>query len=165
MTGTKRVAVYPGSFDPITFGHLDILKRASSLFDEVIIGVAHNARKSELFTSDERVTLIKKCIKNDPAYSNIRVDSFDTLLVDYVKKQNACAVIRGLRAISDFDFEFQMALMNKRLYQDFETVFLVTRADYLYISSSLVKELYRLGGPIDHLVSPPVEAALKKKLS
>jgi pantetheine-phosphate adenylyltransferase len=161
----KKIALYPGSFDPITFGHLDILKRATTLFDEIIITVAHNSKKQELFTARERIDLIKSTIMDDPDFHNVRVEAFDKLLVNYFKECKACAVIRGLRAISDFDFEFQMALMNKKLYDRFETVFLVTRADYLYISSSLVKELYRLGAPIDHIVSKPVIKALKNKIN
>lgn len=156
-----KIAVYPGTFDPITKGHLDVLERALRLFDHVVIAVAVNAGKSPLFTVDERVALAQEALKS--IEKPVTVMSFDGLLVDFVQSQKACAIIRGLRAVSDFEYEFQMALMNRKLRQDVETIFLMPRESYTYLSSSIVREVARLGGDISSLVPAHVEAALKKK--
>ena len=156
-----RRAIYPGSFDPITYGHLDVLQRAASLFDEVVIAVAFNDRKSSLFSSDERLALISGVL----TLPNVRVAKFDGLLVEFARAQGACALVRGLRAVSDFEFEFQMALMNRKLECRIETIFLMPREEYTYLSSRIVKEIARLGGNVDAFVPPSVIAALREKLS
>ncbi len=138
-----KIAVYPGSFDPITCGHLDIIRRSSVMFDEVIIAVLNNSAKTPLFSAEERVRLIEKSIADLP---NCRAVYFSGLLVDFVQQQGATAVIKGLRAISDFEYEFQMALLNKKLNPNIETLFMCTNANYSYISSSIVKEIAGLGG-------------------
>lgn len=144
-----KIAVYPGSFDPITCGHLDIIKRSCRLFDKVIVAVLDNSQKTPLFSVSDRIELIKKCTKDIP---NCEVESFGGLLVDFVKQCGAHTVIRGLRAISDFEYEFQMAMLNKKLAPDVETVFMVTNLNCLYISSSVVKEICRFGGDTDGLI-------------
>lgn len=156
-----RTAIYPGSFDPLTNGHLDVLQRATKLFPRVIVAVAKNESKSPLFTSAERVALIKEGVTNFPS---VEVDSFDGLLVDYARKQKAHALVRGLRAVSDFEFEFQMALMNRKLDENIETIFMMPKETYTFISSRIVKEIARLGGDISPFVPSHVEMALKKKL-
>ncbi len=156
-----NIAVYPGSFDPITCGHLDIIKRSASLFDEVVIAVLHNSSKTPLFTAEERVELIKKATKDIP---NCRAVKFDGLLVDFVKNLGAKVVIKGLRAISDFEYEFQMALLNKNLNPDIETLFMVTNANYSYISSSIVKEIANLGGDFGDLVPSEIFEDIKRKI-
>ncbi len=156
----KRIAIYPGSFDPITYGHIDLIERAVGLFDELIVAVAHNIRKVSLFSIQERLEMISELTKQHPSVS---VDSFDGLLVDYVRKRNASCVVRGLRAFSDFEFEFQMALTNRKLNDDFETIFLMTHENYSFISSSLVKELIEFGGDITAFVPKVVERRLKEK--
>ena len=153
-------AIYPGSFDPVTFGHIDVIGRALRLFDEVIIAVAPSEGKSPLFPVVERLELIRKSLPGEPRLS---VKQFDGLLVDFVKAEKAAAVIRGLRAVSDFEFEFQMALMNRRLAPDVETIFLMPKEDYSYISSRIVKEVARLGGDVSGVVPAPVAAALRQK--
>lgn len=155
------IAVYPGSFDPITCGHLDIIKRGSGLFDEVIIAVLNNSAKNPLFTAEERVELINKSIADIP---NCRAVFFDGLLVDFVKEQGADVVIKGLRAISDFEYEFQMALLNKKLNPEIETFFMVTNANYSYISSSIVKEIARLGGDFSDLLPKEIYNDVKQKI-
>jgi pantetheine-phosphate adenylyltransferase len=156
----KRIAVYPGSFDPITYGHIDLIERAVGLFDELIVAIAHNIRKTEFFSISERMEMIRELTKDFPSVS---VDSFDGLLVDYVSKKNACCVVRGLRAFSDFEYEFQMALTNRKLNDSYETIFLMTHENYSFISSSLVKELIEFGGDIGSFVPEVVERRLKEK--
>ncbi|MDP3487791.1 MAG: pantetheine-phosphate adenylyltransferase [Bacillota bacterium] len=155
-------AVYPGSFDPVTNGHLDVVERSARTFDEVIVAVVHNASKSPMFSIYERMKLLTQVTSHLP---NVRVDHFEGLLVSYVRQCNAQVVIKGLRAISDFEYEFQMALMNRTLDSEVETLFMMTSNRYSYLSSSLVKEVARLGGPIDKLVPPLVAEAVKIKLS
>ena len=157
-----RTAIYPGSFDPFTNGHLDVVHRAARLFDRVIVAVAKNDGKHPLFTLEERTALIKQSIKDIP---NVQADAFDGLLVEYVKKHSAQAVVRGLRAISDFEFEFQMALMNRKLNESFETIFMMPKDTYTFLSSRIVKEIARLGGDVTPFVPAHVQAALNAKLA
>ena len=155
-------AVYPGSFDPLTYGHLDVIERAASLFEEVIVAVSRNASKKPLFSVAERVDMLKTVLAPFP---NVKVDSFDGLTVNYAKVNGANAIIRGLRAISDFENEFMMALTNKKLAPTIDTVFLMTRAEYSFISSSGVKEVASFGGCVRELVPPEVEQRLIKKFT
>src|ERR1700757_2759213 len=155
-------AIYPGSFDPVTNGHLDVIERARKLFDEVIVAVAHNDEKQPLFSLEERLDLLRETAGR---IANVRIAEFQGLLVDFAKAQNAGAVIRGLRAISDFEFEFQMALMNRKLDAAVETIFLMPKEEYTYLSSRIVKEIARLGGRVDDFVPPCAVRALAKKLS
>ena len=157
-----RIAIYPGSFDPLTNGHLDVLQRATKLFHRVIVAVARNESKNPLFTPAERVTLIKQGIRH---LSGVEVDAFDGLLVDYVREHQAQAIVRGLRAVSDFEFEFQMALMNRKLDENIETIFMMPKETYTFISSRIVKEIAKLGGDIRPFVPSHVETALRKKLA
>jgi pantetheine-phosphate adenylyltransferase len=156
----KRVGLYPGTFDPITYGHIDVIERSLKIFDKVVVAVSNFPRKDFLFSLSERIQLIKEVFKNN---KRVEVDSFDGLLVDYLKKKNLNTVIRGLRAISDFDYEFQMILVNRKLYKEIETIFLMPREEYFYISSSIVKEIAKLGGNISCFVPRNVEIALKEK--
>ena len=156
----RKKAVYPGSFDPITYGHIDIIKRGLRIFDEVIIAVARNSAKNSLFTIEERLDLICAVLDDD---GRTKVDTFDGLLVDYVLSQGATVIIRGLRAISDFEYEFQIAQMNRSISVDVETLFMMTSVPYSYLSSSIVKEVSSLNGPVDALVPPLVKKALEKK--
>ncbi len=156
----STLAVYPGTFDPFTNGHLDLLERASRIFPRMIVAVVANAEKSPLFTVKERIQIIRDAIRG---MKGVRVDAFDCLLVDYVSEQGGSVVIRGLRAISDFEFEFQMALMNRRLADGIETVFLMPHESYTYLSSRLVKEVSLLGGTVKGLVSPMVERMLRDR--
>ncbi|MFZ4593854.1 MAG: pantetheine-phosphate adenylyltransferase [Verrucomicrobiaceae bacterium] len=156
----KRKAIYPGSFDPITNGHLDVLQRAVGLFDELVVAVARDNAKTSLFTVEERVALIQEVV-NIP---NVRVVPFDGLLVDFAAREGAVALVRGLRAVSDFEFEFQLALMNRKLSPTLETVFLMPREELTYISSRIVKEIARLGGNVDLFVPPTVARALRARL-
>ncbi len=158
----EKVAIYPGTFDPITYGHLDILERASKIFDKIIIAVAYNERKKPLFTLDERIRLIKECIK-EKGFTNVEVDSFNTLLIEYAKNKGANVIIRGLRAISDFEYEFQMALMNRKLFSEIETLFMMPSEQYTYVSSRIVKEIASYGGSVKCLVPEIVEIKLKEK--
>ena len=155
-------AIYPGSFDPVTNGHLDVIERASNLFDELIVAVAFNDAKKPLFTSGERVDLLQQLVGKLP---NVTVTGFGGLLVELAKEKQACALIRGLRAVSDFEFEFQMALMNRKLQPDIETVFLTPKEEYTYLSSRIVKEIARLGGNVDCFVPEIVARELKRKYS
>ncbi len=156
-----RRAIYPGSFDPVTNGHLDVVERARKLFDEVIVAVAHNDEKQSLFSLDERLEFLKQTLGR---LENVRVAHFNGLLVDFARAQEASAVIRGLRAISDFEFEFQMALMNRKLEAAVETIFLMPKEEYTYLSSRIVKEIARLGGDVSKFVAAPVAKALAAKL-
>ena len=155
-----KIAVYPGSFDPITYGHLDIINRGLKVFDQVIVAVACNSQKNALFTADERVRLIRSVVgEND----RVVVDTFTGLLIDYVALRNAHVVIRGLRAISDFEYEFQIAQMNSCISNGIETLFMMTSLQYAYLSSSIVKEVCSLNGNIDSFVPPEVKAALRSR--
>lgn len=156
-----RIAIYPGTFDPVTNGHLDILQRAAKLFDEIVIAVAEKTSKNTLFTWQERIELIRGVTASIP---DVKVEGFSGLTMEYVKTKGACAVVRGLRAISDFEYEFQLSMMNKRLYDLAETIFLTTDSNYSFISSSMIKEVAALGGCIKGLVPLEAEAALKRKL-
>jgi pantetheine-phosphate adenylyltransferase len=157
----KKVAVYPGSFDPITNGHLDLISRGSKMFEEIIVLIAHNPNKATyLFSVEEREELIKESIKD---YVGVRVDTHDGLLVDYVKKTGASIILRGLRALSDFEYEFQLALINRRLNRDVETVFLMTSYEWFFTSSQIIKEAASLGGSVEGLVPDIVCRKLKKK--
>ena len=155
-----RTVIYPGSFDPPTNGHLDVIKRASRLFDRVIVGVARNESKQPLFTLAERRNLIEESVAD---LDNVEVDVFEGLLVEYVENQNGNAVIRGLRAVSDFEFEFQMALMNRKLNEKVETLFMMPRASYSFLSSHLVKEIASLGGDVSAFVTQSVRKALQSR--
>lgn len=158
--GIKRV-IYPGSFDPVTNGHVDIIQRATKLFDEVVVAIATNSQKRPLFTVEERIQLLEQTAE---AHSlKVKVVPLKGLLVEAVKNLEATAVIRGLRAVSDFEFEFQMALMNRKLNKSLETVFLMPREDCIYLSSSIIKEIARLGGDVSVFVPTPVVAALQQK--
>ncbi len=159
MTAPSRIAVYPGSFDPITRGHEDLIRRAKSFADSVIVAVSVNVAKQPLFGLEERVALIRQAV-DDPA---VDVRSFDGLLADFARAAGASVIVRGLRAVSDFEYEFQMALMNRKLAPGVETVFLVPAFDLTYLSSSLVREVARFGGDVSQLVHPVVQKALKKK--
>ena len=154
-------AIYPGSFDPVTNGHLDVVERARKLFDEVIVAVAHNDEKQPLFSLEERLELLKQTVGK---LDNVRIAQFDGLLVEFARTEKANAVIRGLRAVSDFEFEFQMALMNRKLEAAVETIFLMPKEEYTYLSSRLVKEIARLGGDVSKFVPAVVVASLGKKL-
>ena len=156
-----RTVIYPGSFDPVTNGHLDVIQRASRLFDQVVVAVARNGGKQPLFTPAERKTLIEHSICN---IDNVTVDVFEGLLVEYVEQQSGHAVIRGLRALSDFEYEFQMALMNRKLNEQVETLFMMPRASYSFLSSHLVKEIATLGGDVSGFVTPEVRAAMSERL-
>jgi pantetheine-phosphate adenylyltransferase len=156
-----RLAIYPGSFDPITNGHVDVIARAATLFDQVIVAPALNEAKHVLFSMEERVGMLELVTSR---FENVKVVAFDGLLVEFARRQGAVAVVRGLRAVSDFEFEFQMALMNRKLEPAVETVFLTPREEYTYLSSRIIKEIARLGGPVDAFVPAPVVEALRKKL-
>jgi pantetheine-phosphate adenylyltransferase len=157
-----KIAVYPGSFDPITNGHLDIVRRAAQMFDRVIVAVAVNDAKAPLFSVDERVRLVAEAVKG---LRNVSVDEFEGLLVDYARRKHASVVVRGLRAVSDFEFEFQLALMNRKLDSRIETIFLMTKDEYTFISSRLVKEIGELGGHVSGFVPRSVERALRRKFA
>jgi pantetheine-phosphate adenylyltransferase len=157
-----RTVIYPGSFDPLTNGHLDLIHRAAKLFDQVIVAVARNDGKSPLFSLAQRLGLVAHAIEHLP---NVSADSFDGLLVDYVEQREGHAVIRGLRAVSDFEFEFQLALMNRKLNERIETIFMMPKDTYTFLSSRIVKEIARLGGDVGAFVPEQVEGALKKKFA
>src|SRR3989440_497542 len=155
-----KLAVYPGSFDPLTNGHVDIIERGTHLFDRIIVAILVNGDKSPLFTREERVEIVRDVFKGQP---NVEVDTFDGLLVEYVNRRKADVIVRGLRALSDFETEFQMALMNRRLGPNIETVFMMPAEQYTYISSRLIKEVFSLGGQVHGLVPEIVESRLKGK--
>lgn len=155
-----KIAIYPGTFDPVTNGHLDLVSRASALFDQVIVAVSNNRSKQPLFSLEERFELIRSSVNK---LQNVSTEIFTGLLVDYAVEKNACAVIRGLRAVSDFEYEFQMALMNRNMNPNIETVFLMPSADLIFINSSIVKEIASLNGNINNLVPEPVALALHQK--
>jgi pantetheine-phosphate adenylyltransferase len=158
----STLAVYPGSFDPLTNGHVDIISRGARLFDRIIVAILVNAEKAPLFTMDERVDITRAVFRDQ---RNVEVDTFDGLLVDYVDRRQAQVIVRGLRAVSDFEFEFQMALMNRRLNSKIETVFMMPAEQYTYISSRLIKEVFVLGGRVHGLVPDMVETRLREKIA
>jgi pantetheine-phosphate adenylyltransferase len=162
MNSKVVTAVCPGSFDPVTYGHIDIIERTSELFSHIVVGVLENPSKKPLFSVGERVTMIRDAIAHLP---NVQVTQFSGLLVDFVKQVEGNLIVKGLRAISDFEFEFQMALSNKRLDPDLETIFMMARNEYSFLSSSMVREIAQFGGDIKDLVPPAVEAALRRKFS
>jgi pantetheine-phosphate adenylyltransferase len=157
----QRVAIYPGSFDPLTLGHVDIIHRGSALFDAIVVAVLENAEKSPLFSVEERLTMIRETFSDRV---NVEADSFSGLLVDYALGRKATTIVRGIRAISDFEYEFQMALMNRRLAPAIETVFMMPAQEYSYVSSRLVKEVARLGGKVSGLVPENVEKELIQRV-
>ena len=157
-----RTAIYPGSFDPLTNGHLDLIQRAAKLFDQVIVAIAKNESKRPFFTLDERLEMVAHGIKSLP---NVSADTFEGLLVNYAENRSGQAIIRGLRAVSDFEFEFQLALMNRKLNERIETIFMMPKDTYTFLSSRIVKEIARLGGDVSTFVPPQVCAALARKLS
>jgi pantetheine-phosphate adenylyltransferase len=156
-----RTVIYPGSFDPMTNGHLDVVQRATKLFDKVIVAVAKNDSKHPLFSQAERLELVQSCVKHLP---NVEADTFDGLLVNYVEQRSAQAIIRGLRAVSDFEFEFQLALMNRKLNERVETIFMMPKDTYTFLSSRIVKEIASLGGDVSAFVPPHVQKALTARL-
>ena len=155
-----KIAIYPGSFDPITNGHLDLIERGLKIFDEIIVAIAVNPVKKPLFTIEERVELIREVLDDHP---RVRIDHFTGLLVDYVRRQNTNVIMRGLRAVSDFDYEFQLALMNRRLAPEIETAFLMTSLKWVFLSSSILKEAVSLGGMVEDIVPPVVFQRLRDK--
>lgn len=156
------IAIYPGSFDPITNGHLDLIERGARLFDKLIVSVLRNENKQPLFSVEEREAMLREVVAG---YPNVEVDSFGGLLVDFAARRHASVVLRGIRAISDYEYELQMALMNRRLRPDVETVFLMASEAHSFLSSRLVKEVFRLGGNISGLVPAPVEAQLRQRIA
>ncbi len=157
-----RTAIYPGSFDPITNGHLDVVQRAVNLFDRLIVAVAISEGKGPLFPLEQRVEMVREAVRHLP---NVEVDAFEGLLVEYVRSRSALAVVRGLRAVSDFEFEFQLALMNRKLDERIETIFMMPKDTYTFLSSRIVKEIARLGGDVSAFVPAHVQAALKGRFS
>ena len=157
-----RTVLYPGSFDPVTYGHIDVIRRASAIFDKVVVAVARNSEKNALFTTAERIELIRQAC---PDLTNIEVTTFEGLMVDSLQKFQASAVIRGLRAVSDFEYEFQMALMNRELNEKCETLFMMPSPDYSFVSSRLIKEIASCGGSVDKFVPACVEEAMRKKFA
>ncbi len=157
----KKRAIYPGTFDPVTYGHIDLIKRARKIFDEVVVAVAHNPAKVPLFTVEERVQLLKQATRSFPGVS---VDHFDSLVVDYVRRKGSQVMVRGLRMLSDFEYEFQMALTNRKLSEEVETIFMMPSESYAYISARLMKEAGELGADLSAFVPPFVAKALRRKL-
>jgi pantetheine-phosphate adenylyltransferase len=158
----SKIAIYPGSFDPVTNGHIDIVERGLKLFDKIIVSILHNPKKEYLFPLEERLEMLKDCMKK---FKGVEIDSFDGLLVDYAASRKANAILRGLRAMSDFEYEFQMALMNRRLNRNVQTVFLMTGLRWIYTSSSIIKEAIQFGGNIDGMVPKLVQKKLEKKFA
>ena len=157
-----RIAIYPGTFDPLTFGHIDVIERAREIFDKVIVMVARNTSKTPLFSTEERVKMIKDVVKK---YKNVEVENFHGLLVNYARKKKAKAIVRGLRAVSDFEYEFQMALTNRKLAKEITTVFLMPHEKYTYLNSSIVREIALMGGDVSEFVPASVKKALVKKIN
>ncbi len=157
----EKIAIYPGTFDPVTFGHIDLIERASKIFDKVIVAVAHNKSKGVLFSVEERVDMLEDAVKG---MKNVTIDDFNGLVVDYVRRNGANVMIRGLRMLSDFEYEFQMALTNRKLAGDIETIFMMPHEDYSYISSKLIKEAASFGADLKNFIPKKVAGALKKKL-
>jgi len=164
MASARRIAIYPGSFDPVTNGHLDLVRRAARLFDHVIVAVAANSQKDPLFSVEERKELLRLALGPMIRQKKVSVDSFRGLLVHYARARGARTLVRGLRAVSDFEYEFQMALMNRRQAEDVETLFLMPDEKYTYLSSTLLKEIVRLGGDVRRFVPPALAAKIRKKL-
>lgn len=162
---TGKTAIYPGTFDPITNGHLSLVQRATQLFDHIIVAVAKNAGKNPLFTHEERIELVRESIREIKVENPVKVIKFDGLLADLARNMQACAIIRGLRAVSDFEYEFQMALMNRKMAHHVETVFLMPALSWVYLSSTIVKDVAAHHGDIHTLVPPPVKEALYKKFN
>jgi pantetheine-phosphate adenylyltransferase len=157
-----KTAIYPGTFDPITYGHIDVIERACEIFDKVIVMVARNTSKTALFNVEERVQMIRLVVKK---YKNVQVDSFQGLVVDYARRKKATAIVRGLRAVSDFEYEFQMALTNRKLAAEITTVFLMPHEKYTYLNSSLVREIAMMGGEVTDFVPKRVKNELEKKIN
>lgn len=157
-----RIAICPGSFDPLTNGHLDVIQRATKLFDRVVVAVAHNEAKQPFFTLEERMALTSAAVKHLPT---VEVDSFDCLLVDFAERMKAQAIVRGLRAVSDFEFEFQLALMNRNMNERVETIFMMPKDTYTYLSSRMIKEIARLGGDVSAFVPKHIKAALDARFA
>lgn len=158
----KRIAIYPGTFDPVTFGHIDIIKTAAKMFDEVHVAIANNTGKKPLFTTQERLKFMQMATKSIPG---VKVETFNGLVVNFARKKSARAMIRGIRAVSDFDYEFQMALANQKLESEIHTIFVMPSEDHFYISSRLIKEIAQFGGDVSRFVPPFVESRLRQKLS
>lgn len=157
-----KLAIYPGSFDPVTFGHLNLVERGLTVFDQLVVAVAQNVRKTALFTPEERMAMLREAIGDN---ERIEVDTFSGLLVDYAKRRGPTVILRGLRAVSDFEFEFQLAHMNRRLYDELETVFMMTGEDHFYVSSNMVREIASYGGSVTGLVPENVERKLAERFS
>lgn len=157
----ERIAIFPGSFDPLTNGHVDIIRRGARLFDHIIVAILRNVEKSPMFTVDERVATVREVFAEE---QNVEADAFEGLLVDYARSKRATVIVRGLRAVSDFEYEMQMALMNRRLFSDVETVFMMPADIYSYVSSRLVKEVFLLGGNVSGLVPAVVEARMRDRI-
>ncbi len=156
-----KIAVYPGSFDPVTLGHLDIIRRASALFDKLIVVVMHNVSKYPMFTAEERMHFLRRTTSGLP---NVEIDGYSGLLADYAAKQGACTIVKGLRAVSDFDYEFSMALANRKLNAQVDTAFLMTSAEYMYLSSSMVKDIALHGGKITDFVPEEIETEIYRRV-
>ena len=160
VPNVAHAVIYPGSFDPLTNGHLSLIHRALSMFDRLVVAIAHNPKKQPLFSVEERVALIREAVDNDP---RVEIDAFEGLLVNYARRRKVKLILRGLRAVSDFEYEFQMANMNRTLDREIETVFVMTGEDYFYISSQIVREVASLGGDVSNLVPPNVLAKLQQR--
>lgn len=160
-----KIAIYPGTFDPITNGHLDLIKRALQFFDRIILAIGENPAKTPLFTTEERLFMAKKALEDLQLTDRVEVESFSGLLVEFAKKKGACVIIRGLRAVSDFEYEMQLALMNRKLSNSIDTIFLMPSLRYIFLSSSIIKEAAKFGGQVEDLVPKVVAEKLKEKFS